>query len=297
LHKLFYILLDGKWIIFSVTAFISIAGVIYSLLLPNIYESKALIIPNDSDNISSSLQGYAGLASLAGVRLPSGGVKNNHAQAMKKIKSLSFFKNNVLPKIFLPDLMALESWESNTNTLIYDESKYNQSSNKWVVNKKGSNKSPSTQESFDAFLSLLSTSTDIKTGFITISIKHQSPYIAREWVDLLIDEVNIFYRQKDKFESEKTVSFLNDQIAKTGFSEVKTVISELLKEETQKLALIEANDFYVFDIIDPPAVMERKSEPRRARICIVIALLGGMLSIITVFIRYYFFKERADQSL
>ena len=83
----------------------------------------------------------------------------------------------------------------------------------------------------------------------------------------------------------------------TSLSEIKKVISELLKEETQKLALIEANDFYVFDFIDPPAVMEKKSEPQRSRISIVIALLGGMLSIIIVFIKYYFFRKSPIQVL
>ena len=45
LREYFYILLEGKWIIVSLTAFVSIIGVIYSLLLPNIYESKALLAP------------------------------------------------------------------------------------------------------------------------------------------------------------------------------------------------------------------------------------------------------------
>ena len=44
LQELFNTLLQGKWIIVSITAFISIIGVIYSLLLPNIYESKALLV-------------------------------------------------------------------------------------------------------------------------------------------------------------------------------------------------------------------------------------------------------------
>ena len=45
LRELFYVLLEGKRIIFSVTSFISIIVLIYSLLLPNIYEAKALLVP------------------------------------------------------------------------------------------------------------------------------------------------------------------------------------------------------------------------------------------------------------
>ena len=110
----------------------------------------------------------------------------------------------------------------------------------------------------------LSLSEDKKSGFITLSIKHQSPFIAKQWAELVINEVNAFYRQKDKSESEKAVSYLNQQISMTGLSEIKQVIAQLLQEETKKLTLIEANQYYVFDYIDPPAVMEKKSEPKRA---------------------------------
>ena len=75
LKALFYVLLEGKWIILSVTAFVSIVGVIVSLLLPNIYESKALLAPVDAKNsIARSLGGYGSLAGLAGISLPPAGL-------------------------------------------------------------------------------------------------------------------------------------------------------------------------------------------------------------------------------
>ena len=140
----------------------------------------------------------------------------------------------------------------------------------------------------------LNLSEDKKSGFITLSIKHQSPFIAKQWVELIVNEVNAFYRQKDKSESEKAVSYLNQQISITRLSEIKQVIAQLLQEETKKLTLIEANQYYVFDYIDPPAVMEQKSEPKRSLICILSALLGGILSILLVLIRHYAFSEKTS---
>ena len=40
--------------------------------------------------------------------------------------------------------------------------------------------------------------------------------------------------------------------------------------------------------------MERKSEPNRAKICIVIAIFGGMLSILYVLIRHYVFIKKLN---
>ena len=91
---------------------------------------------------------------------------------------------------------------------------------------------------------------------------------------------------------EKAVSYLNQQVSLTSLSEIKEALAQLLQEETKKLTLIEANKYYVFDYIDPPAVMEKKSEPKRALICILGALLGGMLSIVLVLIRHYAVKQK-----
>ena len=294
LRELFYVLLEGKWIIVSLTTFASIIGVILSLLLPNIYESRALLAPvNPSSGISGALGSYSGIAGLAGISLPTGGDEGNSAKAIQKISSLSFFENHILVNIHLPDLMALKSWNSKTNSLVFDDDIYDTKNKTWIRDYSYPQQQiPSTQESFQVFKSEhLLLSEDKKSGFITLSIKHQSPFIARQWVELVVNEINAFYRQKDKLESEKAVSYLNKQISMTSLSEIKEVLAQLLQEETKKLTLIEANDYYVFDYIDPPAVMEKKSEPNRALIWILSALFGGMLSVVLVFIRHYVAKQ------
>ena len=295
LQEFFYVLLKGKWVIVSITSFVSIIGVVYSLLLPNIYESRALLVSVDSSSgISSSLSSYSGLAGLAGISLPSGNDEGNSVKALQKITSLSFFEKNILTNIYLPDLMAVKSWDFKTNTLLFDESIFDIKSNTWVRKYSYPQQQiPSGQESFEKFIQEhLSLTEDKKSGFVTIFIKHQSPFIAKQWAELIVNEVNAFYRQKDKAESEKAVSYLNQQISETGLSEIKEVLAQLLQEETKKLTLIEANSAYVFEYIDPPVVMEKKAEPARAIICIISALLGLVLSIIIVFIKNYALEKK-----
>ena len=150
---------------------------------------------------------------------------------------------------------------------------------------------PSAQESFDVFLQdHLSVSQDQETGFVTISIKHQSPYVAQSWTELIVKELNNFYRVKDKAEAQAAVDYLNTQIAQTNFTETKIVIAELLQKKTQQLTLIEVSDFYVFDYIDPPAVMEKKAEPKRAVIFIICSFIGLISAIFIVLARKYFLK-------
>jgi len=293
LLEFFQLLLQEKWKIISLTAFVTFCGIIYSLLLPNIYESKALLVhANSSSGISGALGSYSGLAGLAGINLSSGGDNNNSIQAMEKINSLSFFENIILTNIFLPDLMAVKSWDFETNTITYDESIYDKNTDIWVREYSyPMKKIPSAQESFKKFKDdHMSLNESKDTGYITLSIKHQSPFVAKEWTELIVDEVNNFYRQKDKLESQKAVNYLNQQISMTNLSETKQAIAKLIQEEIQKLTLIEANQAYVFDYIDPPAVMEQKSKPNRTLICILFALFGGILSIVLVLFKLYSFK-------
>ena len=297
-RKLFYALLEAKWLIVSTTAFVSIIGVIFSLLLPNIYESKALLDPaNSSSSITGALGGYSSLAGLAGINVPSSIDEDNSVKAIHKINSLSFFENSIMTNIYLPDLMAVKSWNSNTNALIYDKNIYDKKSGTWVRDfSYPQQQIPSAQESYKVFQEQhLSLSEDKKSGFITLSIKHQSPFVAKKWTELVVNEVNSFYRQKDKSESEKAVGYLNQQISMSGLSEIKQALAKLLQEETKKLALIEANEFYVFDYIDPPEVMETKSEPNRAIICILSTILGGILGIVLALIKYYVSQKKLHE--
>ena len=51
---------------------------------------------------------------------------------------------------------------------------------------------------------------------------------------------------------------------------------------------------YVFKTIDPAVVPEEKSEPKRALICVLGTLLGGMLSVLIVLVRHYAFSSKQE---
>ena len=222
LSELFRVIFDGKWIILSITAFFSIASVIYSLNLPDIYKSQAILAPvEQSGSMSGVMQNYSGLAGLAGISLPSAENGNNSAKAMEKVSSLSFFEKNLLPNIFLPELLAIDSWNREYNKIEFKKNIYNKDDNTWNNNYFKSEAGPSPQEAFKEFQKLVGISKDKDTGFVKISVKHQSPHVAKKWVELIVQEVNSFYRQKDKKEAEKAVNYVNAQMSKTTFAEIK----------------------------------------------------------------------------
>ena len=292
LREIFKALWMGKYTVVSVTALFIIVSVIYSLSLPNIYHSRAILSPvgeSSGNGMSQVMKNMGGLASLAGVNLPSGDSGSKTLQAIEKLNTLSFFENNILPNIHLPDLMAIDSWNAKANEIIYDPEIYDEVTKTWTREYSyPETLIPSAQESFDVFgAENLVVFQDIDTGFVSITVKHQSPYVAQSWAELIVSQLNYFFRAKSKLEAEAAMDYLNMQMAQTSFSEIKLVIAQLLQQKMQQLTLIEASDFYVFEYIDPPAVMENKSEPSRAAICIIGAILGGLLGCLIAVVRYY----------
>ena len=280
LRKLLDVIWSGKWIIFGLIISSSIIAVLYSISLPNVYKSEALLSPVVSEAApSGAMSNMGGLATLAGLNFqtqPAG----NSTKALKKLRTLSFYEDNILPNIFLPDLMALKSWDSKNNKIIYDKNIYNHETQSW-------SKIPSSQKSYKDFKRILAFTQDYETGFITISIRHQSPYIAQEWTNLIVNQLNDFFRSNDKREAQAAMDYLNAQMAQTSYTEIKQVIAQLLQNKMQQLTLIEANDFYVFSYLDPPKVMEEKVEPNRKSISILGAVLGALLGILIVIIREF----------
>lgn len=288
LSQLIKALIKGKWFIIIFTTVVSIASVFYSLSLPNIYKSEALLAPvSTKDSVSGSMDNLSGLASLAGISFSDS--SDTSSVALQKMTSLSFFEEKILPKINLPDLFAVEAWNRNSNLITYDKEIYDVTTDKWNREPSFDSESsvPTSQESFRLFLEHLDVFKDLKTSFVTVGVKHQSPHVAKEWADIVVGEINQYYREKDRSEAEFAVQYLNQEISATRLSEVRLVIGQVLEKQIQKLALIEANINYVFDYIDPPAVMQRKSSPVRSMICIVGAFLGLFLSSVIVLFREF----------
>ena len=105
-----------------------------------------------------------------------------------------------------------------------------------------------------------------------------SPYFAKDLLDRIIESINEQARQKAKIEVEESIKYLTEELIKTNLYEIKQGLSRLIENQTQSLVLTEVRKEYLFKVIEPPIVPEIKSSPNRALICIVVTLLGSIIS-------------------
>ena len=230
---------------------------------------------------------YSGMASLAGISLPS--ESGSKAQeAIARIKSFEFFSNSFLPHIKLENLMAVKKWNQASNTLTYDASAFNSESRQWVRKVSPPKSSiPSSQEAYEKYQEIMSISEDKKTSFITLSVEHESPFIAQQWVEIIMDQIDQVMRDQDRQTALKSIEYLNSLAPTVNYEEIKQALASLQQEQMKRLMMVEANENYIFKVLDSPIVPEMKVKPKRSLIVILGTMLGMMLSVLGVLVLHY----------
>lgn len=291
LRELFSVIWQGKWLIIAITAVFAIGAVIFAIKQPNTYKSTALLAPASEEQgggLSALAGQFGGLASMAGINLGGGGGVDKTQMAIEVMKSRQFASQFIQKHNILADLMAIEKWNMSDNTILYDDEIYDESNNKWLREVSAPfQPKPSMQEAFKEFSELVAVSSAKDTGMITVSVEHQSPAIAQQWVSWLVEDINNVMKQRDVAEAQRSSEFLNKQIALTNVADIRSILYKLIEEQAKTIMFAEVRDEYVFKTIDPALVPEEKAGPKRALICVLGAMLGGILAVMIVLIRYF----------
>lgn len=281
---------NGKWCLIAITLISIVMSVIYAIKQPNVYLSEALVAPVEQDK-TSSLAGLAGqfggLASLAGVNLGAG-ASNKAKLAVEVIKSRQFFTGFMQNHEVLPDLFAAEAWDMNENIILYNADLYDVDNKKWVREVSPPYKQkPSVQEAYKKFREVFSVREDKDTGMITFSVQHISPFVAKQWVDWLVTDINNVMKEREVEEAQRSTKFLTEQLNNTNVVGIKAVLYKLIEEQAKTIMFANVRDEYVFKTIDPSVVSEDKFKPSRALICILGTLFGLLLGILFVSVLHF----------
>tara|TARA_X000000368_G_scaffold42466_1_gene30618 strand:+ start:198 stop:1145 length:948 start_codon:yes stop_codon:yes gene_type:complete len=290
-------ILRKKYLIVFITLVFSIASIFYSLSLPNIYESNTKLKLTEDSSPSSALSNitsqFGGLANLVGVSVPGGQGSTKANYAIELMKSKEFTKHiNSFPGI-TEKLIATKSIDKTTGKIVYDSELFDSEKKQWVrAAPAGRNVVPSYLEVHKEVLKNLDITLSKKTGFISISFKHESPVFAYEFINLITSEINKITKKQDLAESESSLNYLYSQLQKVSEKDIRDSINKLIEVQLNTNMLANLKEDYLLGPIDPSFIPEVKSGPRRSIICIVGTLLGFMLSIMYVLTTYLFYSKK-----
>ena len=289
LRELFGVLWAGRTIIAGVTSIFAIVAVIYALTIPNEYKATAVIAPAQSggSGLGAMASQLGGLASLAGINI--GGGEGGEAQeAMEIMQSWGFIEKFIEKNGLAVEVFAADGWDAGSAKLSIDSDLYDITESQWVHNPPGGKSpGPSSWELYQTFSKRLSVSSDKQSGLVSVSVEHYSPVAAKQWVDLFVVTINEHMRDRKLGQVNNNIQYLEAQIEKTAIADMREIFYQIIQEQIKNKMLAEASPEYAFTTVSRAMLPEQKSKPKRALICILGTLLGGMLSVLIVLIRHY----------
>ncbi|BCL71477.1 LPS biosynthesis protein [Vibrio nigripulchritudo] len=299
LKEIFFVLWKGKWIVLIFATIFAVGGVFYALSQPNTYKATAVLAATSDSGkggMAAMASQFGGLASLAGINL-GGGETDNKAMALAVLQSRQFINAFIHKHDLLVPLVASTQWHRDSGELELDPELYDARSSQWIRDvSAGQSAIPTDWEAHKAFKAILSSSEDKSTGLVSISITHYSPIIAQQWVNRLVLDLNTWMKEKSLTETKRNIGYLEQQLSKTSISDMRRIFFQLIEEQTKNLMLAEVETEFAFKTIDPAVVPEETTGPKRALMCVLATLLGGMIGVTIILLRFVF-KQNQPKKL
>ncbi len=286
LREIFELVWAEKRIILSVTSIAAILSVVIALSLTEIFRAEITLAPADTSQNSNSLGQFGGAAALLGVNI--GGTVDILSTSLATLKSRQFIGRFIQEENLLVPLFA-SKWQKNIQESVIDETVFDPLKNEWL----SEGGAPTELQAFRKFSGMLTvTGPDRITGLVTVSLEWTNPIEVAEWTNRLIRALNQELKERDVREASKAINYLQSQLQQTQLVEMQRVFYQLIESQTRTIMLADVREEYALRVIDPAVVPDTRHEPNRKLIAIIGTLIGGVASLIFVFIRDFLSKRK-----
>ena len=343
LIDLFRSLWSRKTLIIRVTLLFSVIGITIGYISPNVFTASSTFIPQVVEKSTSG--SLSSLASLAGVNINTSG-------------SESGIPATLYPKISNSVPFLMEVLESEVNVgeepFLYKEylagkrdvwgviKKYTIDLPKTIFSNSDEDDKAQTQMVYDELLSIsdedfkvmktlsrsLSIETNEKEGYVTISVRDESPSVAAQItlqaqkilqshvISYKIEKAKILLAFTEEQWQEKQTEFYDIQDKLSEFNETNQSISSAylenerlrlearydvanaiyteLTKQKEEAALKVEKDTPIFSIIDPVVVPKERTSPKRKLLLMIFGILGLLVSSVYVLSKERFVAFKKD---
>jgi uncharacterized protein involved in exopolysaccharide biosynthesis len=253
-------LMRDSWVLLFLSAIggACLAAII-SLAVRSTYRAMTLAAPvtQSSGGIGGALRSqFGGIAALAGVDLGSGGGRKD--ESIATLSSLGFARDFIVAENLLPVLFA-DKWDAGAND--------------W----RDPSQAPTLEAGVKRYTQEVRTvSEDRRTGLVTVTVEWYSRELAARWANGMIEMVNDRLRSEAAQSAEKSIEYLNKELAGTSEVSLRQSISQLIEVQVNTAMMANVQRQFAFRIIDRAVPPEIRAFPKRA-LFVVVGILGGML--------------------
>lgn len=239
-----------------VSAVMTIGFLVYSLAIPDMYESRAVIMP-----VGRGAEQGAGASALAerfgsipGITLPA---------SASSAEIMSLLKSNRLRARVLEERGLLKMLFTGEREGV------------------GADGGPTTWDGLRALDSMLEVKSDLKDNTITLSATHADPRIAADMAGHLIAALTDHMSGEARRVAIANKSYLEAQLAHSQDPIIRQKIYNLIAQQMETAMMSEMRESFAFKVVDPPMVPDMKISPDRRKIThagFLLSLAAGVVS-------------------
>ena len=292
-----------KLIAYIVSACV-VATVVVSLLMTNIYESKAVITPVES----KSGGGGSGMAAALMSQMGGLGGMIGLPESASATEIMLLLKSNILRERIIKEYNLLpvlfsKQWDEEKKTWKKGGG-FSLNPLTWIskliaavkpADKKAIKKEPGVPDMWDGLRALddaVKINNNIKEKSITISIQFDDPVIATNIANYFIATLNNHMSSEAKRVAAINKKYLEEQLPLNSDPLIKQKIYTMIAQQVETTMMAEVKENFSFKVIDPPMVPDKKIKPKRAQMVVLSFVVSLFLAVFVVFALEYLEKNK-----
>ena len=254
----------ARWWIVSVALLGAALGIVVVVVSKRVYRAEAVVIPvsaRQGNRLDVLAGGLGQLAALAGINTQ-GDAESRLGLATLKGKQFTaaFIRDKDLMPVLFPGRWNSQtnSWTGPPPTMLQGVNRFDRGGIRKIIE-------------------------DRQTGLVTIQIDWTDRIQAVDWLNSMVERVNLDLRNTTIAERRRSIQFLNAEADRTQSVGVKDAIYKLIETEMKDLAFAETQEEYALRFVDRPITPEPRDFIWPRRIFVVClgafagALVGGMV--------------------
>ncbi len=257
------VVLKHKGLIIRLVLVVVIGTAVVSLIMPKVYESKAVIVPVVP--VEDQGGGMSAVAAQFGITTPQ---SSNLSEIVSLLKSDILMQKVMDRGKFYDVLFEKDDLKGKTeNERIWKGIR--------ILKEK-----------------ILQVKENKKDNIITMSAQYKDPAIAQNIASATLSELTEYMTAEAKRVAEANKAYLESQINSTADPFIRTNVYGLIARQIQTAMLAEAKENYAFKVIDPPRVPDKKIKPKRTLMVVLAFIVSLFLGIFLAFAREHFERNR-----
>ncbi len=248
-----------SWIV-SVALLGAALGTVVTVVSKRVYRAEAVVIPvsaRQGDRLDALAGGVGQLAALAGINTQGDSSSRLGLATLKgKEFTASFIRDRGLMPVLFPSRWdgQMNRWKGSPPTLLQGVNLFDRGGIRKIIE-------------------------DRHTGLVTVQIDWTDRIQAVDWLNSMVERVNLNLRNTTIAERRRSIQFLNAEADRTQSVAVKEAIYKLIETEMKDLAFAETQEEYALKFVDRPITPEPRDFiwPRRAFLVCLGAFAGALL--------------------